>query len=126
MIRKKKIIVITILLIMASLLSSAFAQGGIATIKYTSQGLRDPLKNILREDKISPALDSLKEEKEEVISLPALHVQGMVWGADPVKAIINNQVVGKGDIILEAEILDIKKDGVYLLYKGKEFVVRTQ
>lgn len=123
MIREKKIIIIAALLIMVNAFNPAFAQGEIATVKYTSGDLRDPLKSLLEEEKISPVLDPAEEE---VIFLPPLDVQGMVWGVEPVKAIINNEVVGKGDIILEAQILDIKKDGVYLLYKGEQFVVRPQ
>lgn len=121
MVREKIIITIAVLLIVANAFNHAFAQGEIATVKYTSGGLRDPLKNILKEEKVSPVLEPVEEE---VIYLPPLYVQGMVWGVEPVKAIINNQVVGKGDVILEVQVLDIKKDGVYLLYKGEQFVIR--
>lgn len=127
--RRQRVITIIVLLISVMLnviySSQIFAQREAGAVEYTSGELRDPLRSPLplEEEKISlPAAPV----EEEVVSLPSLSVQGMVWGVEPAKAIINDEVVGIGDTILDAQVLDIKKEGVYLLYKGKEFIVKPQ
>lgn len=59
------------------------------------------------------------------INLPAMNLQGWTWGYQP-RAIINNQVVKKGDKISGAEVLEIRKQGVVLIYQGKVFTVRPK
>lgn len=54
---------------------------------------------------------------------PSLTVQALVWGGQYPQAIINNTVVKVGDTIEEAEILEIAKDKVKLLYKGRNFFI---
>jgi hypothetical protein len=116
-------IIITLFLMIIFLCSNLFAQEASLKVEYTSYNLRDPLKNPLL--KTEAARVSSKPEIPEDISLPEeFKVKGIVWGIEPVKAIINDEVVGRGDSILDVQILDIKKDGVYLLYKGKKFIVK--
>lgn len=113
-----------LLILAGALYCHAFAQGTVTdTVEYTSGGLRDPLRSpweIKEEAPTAPVVE------EEIVSLPSFSVQGMAWGAEPAKAIINEQVLGKGDTILDAQVLDIKKDGIHLLYKGKEFIIKPQ
>lgn len=60
--------------------------------------------------------------KTEIV-LPKMSLEGFTWGYEP-RAIINTQVVKKGDKILGAEVLEIKKEGVILIYQGKVFTLR--
>ncbi|MCD6575426.1 general secretion pathway protein GspB [Candidatus Aerophobetes bacterium] len=62
--------------------------------------------------------------REEAI-LPQMNLQGWTWGYEP-RAIINNQVVQKGDRISGAEVLEIRKEGVILIYQGKVFTIRPK
>jgi hypothetical protein len=92
-------------------------------INYTSQNLRDPFQNPFEMHLIT------KEQPERPVEsigydLPHLSVQGIVWGTQMPQAIINNTIVKIGESIAEAEVLDIRKEGVYLLYQGKQYILR--
>ena len=56
--------------------------------------------------------------------LSHLQVQGMVWSSKMPQAIINDTVVSIGEVIDDAEILDIRKEGIYLLYQGRQYIIR--
>jgi hypothetical protein len=91
-------------------------------VKYESSYLRDPFQNpmeemVTRNISIEPDLPQIKPE------LTHLHVQGMIWGTNRPQAIINGQVVRQGDVIEGAEVLDVQKEGVYVLYMGNRYVL---
>lgn len=91
-----------------------FAQGNIhKEIKYLGANYRDPFLSFIPEQKV--------EKKIEKVSFPSLNLNGLVWGGSKPQAIINNTVVGKGDKIQGVEVVDIKKDGIVLIYNGEEF-----
>ena len=54
-----------------------------------------------------------------VAPLPSFAVQGLVWGGSMPQAVVDNQVVKVGDVIQDAEIVEISKDGIKLLYNKK-------
>lgn len=70
-----------------------------------------------------------KESGEELL-LPEMQFQGMIWKSSRPQAIINNKVYDIKDVITvgegEIEVKDINKDGIYLIYKNKEFIVRPK
>ncbi len=94
------------------------------------------------DDSITPFQSPIKDKREieiadEGIVLPSMTFQGMIWNSRRPQAIINNKVYDVGDVIeISAGILkdsgykvkigDITKDGVYLRYKGKDFLVRSK
>jgi len=63
---------------------------------------------------------------EEEIIPPDLIIQGLIWNTDFPQAIVNNTIVTVGDIIDEAEILDINREGIMIKYKEKEFPIKVQ
>ena len=71
-------------------------------------------------------------EKQEEMSLPALHVQGMVWNSRRPQAIINGAIYDINDAIIlegtEGEIIvrDVLKDGIHLRYMGRSFMVKPK
>ena len=85
-------------------------------VRYTSQDLRDPFQ--------SPFEMGESPTEGPAVGLPQLTVQGMVWGSKMPQAIINNTVVKVGEVIEGAEILDIRKEGVYVLYQGRQYILR--
>ncbi len=103
---------------------------GIAPVDYTGAQYRDPLELPieLRTPIKSVAETAIEKgrkiEKEEEIVLPAFTVQGMVWGGVRPQALINEGLCEKGDIIKDAEIADITKEGVTLIYKNKKFIIQ--
>lgn len=80
----------------------------------------------------SPFDEAAVENKvlEENILLPEMQFQGMIWRSSRPQAIINNKVYDIKDVITAAEekieVKDIGKDGIHLMYKGKEFIVRPK
>lgn len=77
-----------------------------------------------------PFDEKVEAGSEEIVLLPDMQFQGMVWRSSRPQAIINNKVYDVKDIINTAggpvEIKEIKKDGIHLLYMGKEFIVRPK
>ena len=70
------------------------------------------------------------KSQEENILLPEMQFQGMIWRSSRPQAIINNKVYDIKDVITvteeKIEVKDIDKDGIHLIYKGKEFIVRPK
>ena len=74
------------------------------------------------------------EAPEEHVTLPTMIFQGMVWKSSRPQAIINNKVYDINDIINidtgeiggEIKVKDVTKDGIHLIYKKKEFIVRPK
>jgi hypothetical protein len=64
--------------------------------------------------------------KKEEIKPPELSIQGLVWGKIAPQAIVNNKVVSVGDIIDEARIIGINKEGIRILFKNEIFFIRAQ
>jgi hypothetical protein len=111
----------------------AAERGAVKEVTYTSEYLRDPFKSPFEieaeaykpeskpEVGPSPVLEPVKPIKTV---LPGLDVQGIIWGAEIPRAIINDRVVTVGEVVAEAEVLDIRKEGVYILYQGGQYIVR--
>ncbi|MFH1777078.1 MAG: hypothetical protein ABH952_05930 [Candidatus Omnitrophota bacterium] len=93
----------------------------IPTIEYIGRSRRDPLKSPIKiKDLDNP------QPSPETIVLPKLQLQGLLSGAQTPAAIINNQIIRVGNLIMEAEIIEITNNGVKLLYKGKEFFIEKE
>lgn len=88
-------------------------------LNYTSEDARDPFDTYL------PGQEKTNYDQEEYTSgsvqPPSLTVQGLIWGGSIPQAIVNNKVVKVGDVIEEARIADITKEGVKVSYKGRNF-----
>ncbi len=93
-------------------------------INYNLETDRIPFEGPFDEEKI--------EAPGEDISLPAISFQGMVWNSIRPQVIIDNKVYDIGDTINigseedRVEVTDITKEGIYLKYKRKEFIVRPK
>ena len=90
-------------------------------VLYTSADLRDPFLSPFEKGE-SRAIQGAGPATVPVLS--NLKVQGMVWGSQMPQAIINNMVLSVGDVIEGAEIIDVRKDGVYLLFEGRQYIIR--
>jgi hypothetical protein len=60
-----------------------------------------------------------------VITLPDLHVQGVIVGGGMFQAIINDQVVPLGTFIQGARVISVSDQGVGLSFKGKKFFLKV-
>jgi len=118
----KKLFLILILIFVIIILSSEAPI--CASVQYTARGLRDPFKSPF-EMQVTPVVEERRPEQPSIeYGLSHLTVQGMVWGSDNPQAIINNKVTRIGEIIDGAEILEIRREGVYVLYEGRQYIVR--
>ena len=99
--------------------------GFFKSVEYTSQDLRDPFQSPF--ELFKPVEEPERPKKEEapiVGGLSYLEVQGIVWGSSMPQAIINNTVVREGETIEGAEILAIRKEGVYVLHEERQYILR--
>jgi hypothetical protein len=126
----KKYKISAMLLVVAVSCGALFAQGNplqpaeeavsVPAVEYKAGMLRDPFQGY-------------KEEKETaqvtpeamVKPLPALTVQGIVWGGSMPQAIINNKVLKEGDVIDEVKITKINKEGIEVFYTGRPYVISS-
>ena len=94
-------------------------------ISYAVTVEREPFKSPLEEKK-------LLEVVEDDIVFPKVACQGMIWNSIRPQAIINGEIYDINDTLeIESEetkvtIKDITKDGIYLRYKGRDFIVRPK
>ena len=114
---------VVILLLLSSFLVEAQVKAKkneVKKVEYTSQDLRDPFRSPFEMEKV---LDKGAGVAPEA-GLSHLQVQGMVWSSKMPQAIINDTVVRIGEVIDGAEILDIRKEGIYMLYQGRQYIIR--
>jgi len=88
-------------------------------IEYKSEDLRNPFEEEKIETKEEPP------EEKEAEPLPALRVQGIVWGGSVPQAIINDKVVRVGDTIEGVRITDINKSGVSVFFGNRQHNLTT-
>jgi len=116
-------------LISALLVFSIIGQGGFAQeqpdallrpeqVEYRAEDFEDPFGIELIEQPVEK-----KEEKVEVRPLPPMEIQGLIWGGNFPQAIVNEKVVKVGDTIEEARVIEIRKDGLKVLFQGEEHLV---
>jgi hypothetical protein len=61
---------------------------------------------------------------QEIVFDPDVYkVAGIVWGIEKARAIINGEILGVGDKVLDADILKIDKEGIVLLFHEKEYLL---
>ena len=87
-------------------------------IFYLGEQHRDPTANPL-----STAVQPIPLEREAV-RFPALEVEGIIWGELQPRAIVNHQVVKKGDLVEGAEVLEISREGIRIFFRGKSQLLR--
>lgn len=58
-----------------------------------------------------------------VATLPDLKLSGIIWNSDRPQAIVNGQVMDVGDIIGGAQIQEINKTGLSVLFQQKTFTI---
>ncbi|MDP1852685.1 MAG: hypothetical protein Q8L26_00535 [Candidatus Omnitrophota bacterium] len=90
-------------------------------VVYLGSGYASPFKSGLPEKQGGG--DTTHPDGPDEFPLPSLTVQGVVWGGQYPQAIINNTVVKTGEKIEDVEILEIAKDKIKLLYKGRNFFI---
>jgi hypothetical protein len=112
---------VVILLFLSSFLVEAQVKAKkneVKKVEYTSQDLRDPFRSPFEMEKV------LDKGVAPEAGLSHLQVQGMVWSSKMPQAIINDTAVRIGEVIEGAEILDIRKEGIYVLYQGRQYIIR--
>lgn len=78
-------------------------------------------------NRMKPALTSGVSEGDEAgEDIPSIHIQGIAWGGDFPFIFINDKIYRKGDMIADAQILDIDKKGAYFLYNGRRVLVKPK
>lgn len=91
-------------------------------VEYGAQGLRNPFEQSAL---ISQSTEGEVGLKSEARKLPQLTIQGIIWGSTLPQAIVNNKVVKVGDILDGAEVTEINKEGVILLFAGVSYKLTT-
>jgi hypothetical protein len=88
-------------------------------LKYTAQDSRDPFQSATS-GQPQPGAESGVPAAEKK-ALPQLTVQGVIWGGNLPQAIINNKVLKVGDTIEGAQVKNIGKEGITVLFEGSEY-----
>jgi len=91
---------------------------------YKAQEARDPFEPyVSEEDELQASRESASKTREQRIERtpPDLKIQGVIWGGNFPQAIINNKVIKIGEVIEEANIKAIDKEGVTFIFEGREY-----
>jgi hypothetical protein len=102
---------------------AACGQEDVPRVEYGAQNLKDPFKTyVVKEAKPDqPAVAQI--EPEVVKPAPTLNIQGIFWGGQYPQAIVNDTVVKEGQVIEEAKVMSIQRDGVKFLFANREIFV---
>jgi len=90
-------------------------------MEFPNEISKDPFKITL--PGVKKEVSQVQEVYQEEVRLPDMIIQGIIWGGKAPLAIINNKVYKMGDSIDEAKIINIEKEGVEVILKGKSFVL---
>ncbi len=95
---------------------------------YTAQALRDPLESLFPPETqaVPVAGPPLPPIYQPPSYPPSLMVQGMLWGADSPKAIINGQVCKVGDNVSGATITSITRQGIEVEFQGARYLTTAK
>ena len=98
-------------------------------IEYSSGDLRDPFSDLVqlaaekeKKEKAEQTIQAPQETTELQKPMPTLDklkVQGVIWGGRFPQVIINNKILGIGDLIEGFEIVSIDKKGITLNFAGR-------
>lgn len=99
--------------------SAADSQGPVTRplVEYTSSTLRDPFQGV----NTRPASGS--QAQVQVKELPAMTVQGIMWGGKFNQAIVNSKVIKAGDSIEGAQVVSIEKNKIVLIYESRKYTL---
>lgn len=94
----------------------------IPPVTYTAEALRDPMVSVLPAP--TPAAQEMPAGALEGKAAlpPAPVVQGLVWGGGRSQALIDGQVYDVGDMIGQAKILAVTRQGVTVSIAGAHYV----
>ena len=91
-------------------------------VEFPGELVKDPFMSVL--PGVHKENPEVAEVKEEDIVLPIdIDIQGLIWGGKNPLVIINNKVYKVNDSIDEVKIVDIRKEGAEVIYKGKTFIL---
>lgn len=110
-------LIFTLILTGLAAASPAFAQG--TSFIYDSHGVRDPFLPL-----VTPGGAIITYDTEFVVS--EMSLEGIVSDSTGRVAIINGNIVGKGQMIGLYTIQDIKEDRVILLKDGETSVLQLK
>lgn len=89
-------------------------------MEYSSTLGKNPFSSYIEEEKQREIQEQAEiEEKKIVADVPAFTIQGIVWGGRLPQAIINHKVYKVGDLIEDARIEKIDKNGVTVSFKDR-------
>lgn len=136
----KCIVFIFFLMLFIDLKVTALAEGvaieGVIVrpvMEYKSDKLRDPFKEYVKKEEPKEMPQENPDLIKPELDLNKFKVQGIIWGGAMPQAIINEKVLKIGDLIEDAEILKIEKNGITLSFNreiynlnapGQESVVK--
>lgn len=87
------------------------------TVEFTGVKSKEPFKDVFY--KAAQAVVEVKPvENETQPPLPALTIQGIIFGSRVPCVIIDNVVLKEGQSLGEIQVTKIEKEGIRLLYKG--------
>jgi len=90
-------------------------------VEYKSEEFKDPFQPPEEKEPEVEQKEQITEEAKPPAPLPALKIEGLVWGGRFPQAIINQKVVKIGDAIEGAQIVDINREGVTLNFNNTQY-----
>lgn len=89
--------------------------------------LNNPFLNLIEAEIKKETANKPQDIKKgnAVKSLPAYTIQGVIWGTELPQAIINNKVFKIGDMLDEAKVENIDKNGVIVSLNGTLFTLNA-
>ncbi len=98
-----------------------------AAAGYSAKAARDPLKSLLPKKPLTVATREDTAGSDSLLgaplTLPGLLLQGVWWGEEDGRALINGHLYGVGDRVEGATITTIGRDGVMLQFEGAIFLL---
>lgn len=92
---------------------------------YSQDSQRDPFESLLPEEEVKTQTD--EEGKIEVSAPLSVTLEGVLWGTDTPRAIIDGEVYKVGDTLkdVDASVFRITENVVFISYGEKIYKLKT-
>ncbi|MBM3248931.1 MAG: hypothetical protein FJZ10_05905 [Candidatus Omnitrophica bacterium] len=92
---------------------------------YNADVYRDPFIPVIKKEEAVSQQGGPETGAIEVAP-PEFDVKGMIWNTDSPQAIIDGKILRLGDEVKDAKIIEISKEGVKLLFRGRVITAKPK
>jgi len=74
----------------------------------------------------TPIPEPITSDRPQHVPKPHFTINGLVWDTDHPQAIVNNNIIDKGEFVGQWKVINIEKQGITVQYRNYEYLIEPQ